>query len=184
MLGLSFSSKLDWGSYIVSVDSIDSIVSGRSLIRFVKFFPFEFRNLKQKSPVAASLEPSAHRRNVASLSFFSIVITLEVVYQNWLDLFHFLILVGGLLVFLIGCMIFCHHSQVLKDLYINSFFPCTARPWNFLPAACFPLTYYLNGFKSLLWADFPIGFSSLSSSPPCNSMPGSGCLALCGVNTS
>ena len=35
-----------------------------------------------------------------------------------------------------------------KDIYINNFFPCTARLWNFLPRECFPLTYNLNGFMS------------------------------------
>ena len=35
-----------------------------------------------------------------------------------------------------------------KDVYINSFFPCTAGLWNFLPVECFPLTYDLSGFKS------------------------------------
>ena len=35
-----------------------------------------------------------------------------------------------------------------KDVYVNSFFLCTVRPWNFLPIECFPLTYNLNGFKS------------------------------------
>ena len=35
-----------------------------------------------------------------------------------------------------------------KDVYINSFFPHTARLWNSLPIECFPLTYDLNGFKS------------------------------------
>ena len=35
-----------------------------------------------------------------------------------------------------------------KDLYVNSFFPRTARPWNSLPLECFPLTYDLSGFKS------------------------------------
>ena len=35
-----------------------------------------------------------------------------------------------------------------KDVYVNSFFPCTARLWNFLPLECFPLTYNLNGMKS------------------------------------
>ena len=33
------------------------------------------------------------------------------------------------------------------DVSVNSFFPYTARLWNFLPAECFPLTYYRNGFK-------------------------------------
>ena len=35
-----------------------------------------------------------------------------------------------------------------KDVYVNSFFPCTARLWNSLPIECFPLSYDLNGFKS------------------------------------
>ena len=32
-----------------------------------------------------------------------------------------------------------------KDVYVNSFFLCTARLWNSLPIECFPLTYDLNG---------------------------------------
>ena len=39
-------------------------------------------------------------------------------------------------------------SRCYKDVYVNSFFPCTARLWNYLPIECFPLTYDLNGFKS------------------------------------
>ena len=35
-----------------------------------------------------------------------------------------------------------------KDVYVNSFFPCTARFWNSLPIECFPLIYDLGGFKS------------------------------------
>ena len=35
-----------------------------------------------------------------------------------------------------------------KDVYVNSFFPCTARLWNSLPIEWFPLTYNLNGSKS------------------------------------
>ena len=35
-----------------------------------------------------------------------------------------------------------------KDVYVNSFFPCTAGLWNSLPIECFPLTYNLNGCKS------------------------------------
>ena len=35
-----------------------------------------------------------------------------------------------------------------KDVYVNSFFPCTAQLWNFLPIECFPFTYDLSGFKS------------------------------------
>ena len=50
--------------------------------------------------LVASLEPSVHHRNVASLSFFVNV------NLNWLNLFYFLILLAGPLVILIGCMIF------------------------------------------------------------------------------
>ena len=37
----------------------------------------------------------------------------------------------------------CHHSY--KDIYVNSFFPRTARLWNSLPIECFTLTYDVNG---------------------------------------
>ena len=39
-------------------------------------------------------------------------------------------------------------SRYYKDAYVNSFFPRTAKLWNSLSVECFPLTYYLNGFKS------------------------------------
>ena len=35
-----------------------------------------------------------------------------------------------------------------KNVYVNSFFPRTARLWNSVPIECFPLTYDLSGFKS------------------------------------
>ena len=35
-----------------------------------------------------------------------------------------------------------------KDVYVNSFFPRTAKLRNSLPIECFPLTYNLSGFKS------------------------------------
>ena len=35
-----------------------------------------------------------------------------------------------------------------NDVYVNSFFPITARLWSSLPIQCFPLTYDLSGFKS------------------------------------
>ena len=35
-----------------------------------------------------------------------------------------------------------------RDVYVNSFFPHTARLWSSLPIECFPLAYNLNGFKS------------------------------------
>ena len=39
-------------------------------------------------------------------------------------------------------------ARCYKDVYVNSFFPRTTLLWNSLPRECFPLTYYLHGFKS------------------------------------
>ena len=41
-----------------------------------------------------------------------------------------------------------HDFSVTKDVYVNSFFPRTARLWDSLPIECFPLIYDLSGFKS------------------------------------
>ena len=35
-----------------------------------------------------------------------------------------------------------------KDIYVNSFFPCTGRLWTSLVIECFPLIYGLKDFKS------------------------------------
>ena len=66
--------------------------------------------------LAASLEPLAHCQSVVSLSvfyrkrLFTKGNTLVNVHLNWLNWFHFLILVEGPLGILIGCIIFCHYS--------------------------------------------------------------------------
>ena len=98
--------------------------------------------------LAASLEPLAYRRNVASLGPFyryyfdrcsSKLVTLAPLphsqgrstrYSNRLHDFSVTI------------------PRCYKDVYVNSFFPRTPRLWNPLPADCFPLTYDLNDFKS------------------------------------
>ena len=135
MLGLTFSSKLGWGSYIASIAKTASKKIG-ALIRSMKFPSLEVALYLYKSTIrpcmeycchawagapscymelldklqkwicrtvgpslVASLEPLAHRRNVASLSLFYLVD----VQLNW---FHFLILKEGLLVILIYWMIF------------------------------------------------------------------------------
>ena len=100
MLGLTFSSKLDWGSYIISIAKTAS-KKIRALIRSMKFLSPEVALYLYKSTIcpwntagapscyldlldklqkqicrivgpslAASLEPLAHRQNVASLSLF------------------------------------------------------------------------------------------------------------------
>ena len=38
-------------------------------------------------------------------------------------------------------------ARCYKDVYMNSFFPCKLDS-GILPIECFPLTYYLSGFKS------------------------------------
>ena len=106
MLGLTFSSKLDWRSYIISIVKTASKKIG-ALVRSMKFLSAEVALYLYKSAIrpwmeycchvwacvpncylelldklqkricrtagpslAASLEPLAHRRNVASLSLF------------------------------------------------------------------------------------------------------------------
>ena len=98
--------------------------------------------------LAASLELLAHRRDVTSLSLFykyyfgkcfSELAQLAPIpvsrgrSTRYSDRLH------GFSVTIPRCY---------KDVYVNSFFPRTARLWNSLPLECFPLTYNLNGSKS------------------------------------
>ena len=182
MLGLTFSSKLGWGSYIVSIAKTSSKKIG-ALIRSMKFLSPEVALYLYKSTIwpcveycchvwagapscymelldklqkricrtvgpslAASLEPLAHRRNIASLSLFyryyfcrcSSELAQLVPYSQgsstrYSDRLH------DFSVTILRCY---------KDVYVNSFFPRTARLWNSLPMECFPLTTDLSGFKS------------------------------------
>ena len=73
-------------------------------------------------------------------------ITLVDVYLNWLNWFCFFKITNYSDRF--------HDSSVTifrcyKDVYVNSFFPFTARLWNSMPIECFHLTYDLSGFKSI-----------------------------------
>ena len=98
--------------------------------------------------LAAPPEPFTHRRNVASLSLFyryyfgrcSFELD-ELVplppshgrstrYSN--RLYDFSVIIPGF----------------YKDVYVNSFLPCTPRIWNSFTAECSLLTYDLNDFKS------------------------------------
>ena len=98
--------------------------------------------------LAASLEPLAHRRNVASLSLFyryylgrcssELAQLVPPPYSRgkstrYSDRLHdFSVTI----------------PRCYKDVHVNSFFPCTARLWNSLHIECFPLTYDQSGFKS------------------------------------
>ena len=176
MLGLTFSSKLDWDSYIFSIAKTASKNIG-ALIRSMKFLSPEvalylykstiwpcieycchvwagtsscYLELLNKLPkwicrtvgpsLVASLEPSAHRRNVASLNLFyryyfgrcssELAQLVPLPYsRGWSTrysdrLHNFSVTI----------------PRCYKDVYVNSFFLCTARLWNSLPIEYFPLT--------------------------------------------
>ena len=100
--------------------------------------------------LAAFLEPLAHHRNLAILSLFyrycfhrcssEVAQLVPLPYSQgrstrYSDRLH------DFSVTMTRCY---------KDVYVNSFFPCTAKLWNSLPIEYFPLTYNLNGFKSII----------------------------------
>ena len=98
--------------------------------------------------LAASLEPLAHRRNVASLSLF---------YRYYFGRYSLELAELVPLPFSRGrsprYSDRLHDFSVTiprcyKDVYVNSWFPRTAKLWDSLPIECFPLTYNLSGFKS------------------------------------
>ena len=97
--------------------------------------------------LAASLEPLDHRRNVGGLSLF---------YRYYFGRCSSKVAQLVPLPFSLGMS--TRYSDRLhdfsvtiprcyKDVYVNSFFPRTAKLWNSLPIECFPLTYDLSGFK-------------------------------------
>ena len=184
ILRLTFCSKLDWDSYIISIATTASKKIG-ALIHSMKFLSLEVALYLYKSTLcpcmeyccsvwagapscnlklldnlqkricrtvvpslAASLEPLAHCRNVASLSLF---------YRYYFGRCSSEL---AQLVPLPFCQSrsTCYSDRLhdfsvtiprcYKDVYFNSFFPHTARLWNSLPLKCFPLTYDLSGFKS------------------------------------
>ena len=93
--------------------------------------------------LAAPVEPLAYCRNVASLSLYFARYSSELTplvplpysrerSTRYSDrLYDFSVTI----------------PRCYKDVYVNSFFPRTARPRNSPPIEYFPLTYDLNGFK-------------------------------------
>ena len=175
MLGLTFSSKLGWGSYIVFIAKTASKKIG-ALICSMEFLSPEVALYLYKSTIwpcmeycpqvwvgapscylelldklqkricrtvgpllATSLEPLAHRQNVASLSLFyryyfgrcsfELAQLVPRPYSRerstrYSDRLHdFSVTIPG-----------CY-----KDVYVNSLFPRTARLWNSLPIECVPV---------------------------------------------
>ena len=147
---------------------------------------------KSRYTKATSLEPLAHRRNVANVSLFyryyfgrcssELDQLVPLPYSRgrstrYSDRLH------DFSVTILRCY---------KDVYVNSFFPRTARLRNSLPIECFPYTYDLNGFKSeinrhllncrFFLNRFPVCFNLFVLLFSCNSMSCSICSALHGVN--
>ena len=100
--------------------------------------------------LVASLEPLAHRQNVASLSLF---------YRYYFGRCSSELAQLVPLPFSQGRL--TRYSNRLydfsvtiprcyKDVHVNSFFPQTAKLWIYLLIECFPLTNYLSGFMSSL----------------------------------
>ena len=184
MLGFTFSAKLDWGFYIISIAKSASKKMG-ALICSMKFLSPKATLYLYKSTIqpcmeycchawagapscylellyklqkriyrtfgpslAASPKPLAHCWNVASLSFFyryyfgrhsSEEAQLVPFPYSWRRSTRYSDRLHDFSVTIPRCCM---------DVYINSFFPHTARLCNFLPVEYFPLTYDLNGFKS------------------------------------
>ena len=88
--------------------------------------------------LAASLEPLAHRWNVASLRYYfggcssELAQMAPLLFSQGKSTRYSVIL----------------HGFSVTIPHVNSFFRCTAWLWNSLPIECFPLTYDLSGFKS------------------------------------
>ena len=170
MLWLTFSSKLDWGSYFVSIAKTASKKIG-PLIHSTKFLSPEIALYLCKSTIrpcmelldklqkricrtvgpslAASFEPLAHHRKVASLSLvyryyfgrcsFELAQLVPLPYSRgrstrYSDRLHdFSVTI----------------PRCYKDVYANSFFPRTARVGNSLPIECSALIYDLMKLTSM-----------------------------------
>ena len=102
---ISCLSLLDWIG-VVTISPLLKLFSRKLEVLLEMLDKLQKRICKTAAPsLAASQEPLAYCRNVASLSL-SIGITLVDVYLNWLNWFHLLILEGSLLVILVDFMIF------------------------------------------------------------------------------
>ena len=98
--------------------------------------------------LAASLEPLAHRRNVASLSFFYRYYfgrcSSELAPLDPLPFFRERSTRYSDRLYDFSVTI----PRCYKNVYVNNFFPRTAMLGNSLFIECFLLTYNVNGFKS------------------------------------
>ena len=179
MLGLVFSSKLDLDSYFISIDKTASKKIG-ALIRSMKFLSPEVTLFLYKSTNTHGWNTVVTSGLVPVVATWNCQISYKNKYAVLLVL-HLLLLLNPQLVSLFyRCYFgrcspelaqlvplpFCRRStgysdrlhdisvtipRGYKDVYVNSFFPRTARLWNSVPIECFHLTYDLSGFKSRIY---------------------------------
>ena len=173
MLRLTFSTKLGWDSYIISIAKTASKKIG-ALIRSMKFVSPEAALYLYKSTIrpcmeycchvwagapscyldlldklqkricriigpslAASLEPLTHRWNVACLSLFYRYY-FRTCSSELAQLFPLPLSRGTSVRYSDRLHDFSVTiPRCYKDVYVNSFFPCTAKLWNSLPIECF-----------------------------------------------
>ena len=159
MLGLTFSSKLDWGSYIVSIAKTASKKIG-ALIRSMKFLSSEVALYLYKSTIRPCMEYCCHVWAGAPSCSLELLDKLQkricrtvgpslATSPELAQLVPLLYSRGRSTRYSDRLHDFSvTNPRCYKDVYVNSFFPRTARLWNSLPIECFPLTYDLSGFKS------------------------------------
>ena len=183
MLRLTFSSKLDWGSYIISIAKTSSKKIG-ALICSIKFLSSEVALYIYKSTIQPCMEYCCHVRAGAPCCYLDLFDTLQkqicwtvgpsltaslepLAHWNVASLSVFYRYYFGRCSSKLTQMVSLPYSWgrstlysdrlheysvtirwCYKDIYANSFFPCTARLWNFWSIECFPLTYDLNSSNS------------------------------------
>ena len=169
MLGVTFSSKLDWGSYIIYIAKSDSKKIG-VLICSIKFFFLWLFCISVNLSNDYILKTVAFWNCwISCKNGYAELLILHLLHHlnpwliaetqpAWLSLFYRHYFgrctseLGELLPlpFSWGMSTFysdkLHDFSVIiprcyKDININSYFPPTARLWNCLPIKCFPLTY-------------------------------------------
>ena len=173
MVGLTFSSKLDWGYYIISIAKTASKKIG-PLICSMEFFSPEVALYLHRSTMHPCLEycsaPSCYLELLDMLQKLicrtvgpSLAASLEPLASLSLFYRYYLGRCSSGLAQLVPLPLSrgrstCYSDRLhdfsvtiprcYKDIYVNRFFPCPARICDSLPIECFPLTYDLDGFKS------------------------------------
>ena len=167
MLGLTFCSKLDWGSYIVSIAKTASKKLG-ALVSFMKFPSPEVALYLYKSTIGLYIEYCCHVWAGVPNCYIELLYKLQkgICRTFGPSLAASLEPFGSCSTGSTGstslfsrevCSLFRYSDRLhdfsvtipryYKDVCVNSFSPYTVRLWNSLPIECFSLTYNLSSFN-------------------------------------